>query len=303
MENQPLVSVGIPTYNRPEGLRRTLKCITQQTYKNLEIIVSDNCSPDPEVENVVIDFKENDGRIQYFRQSENFGAANNFKYVLEKATGEYFMWAADDDEWDERFIETCILNIGKNGSIMCNYTCLFRTSGERQKTTLPVLSEKNSTYENLLSFVKNIQPSMFYGLHKRDTILTFLHEDYYDFYDCFFVFRQILNHGFITINEYLYTAGIDSDKYIPKPFIKQNNKLFQYKPFFTHVFQVILRTNKLKFKHKVLLIHNFTNVILGLFISHEVKKRPYQVKIVKLFLYGFNIKARIIKKIKHRFSR
>jgi glycosyltransferase involved in cell wall biosynthesis len=52
MENEPLVSVGIPCYNRPEGLKRTLECITGQTYKNLEIIVSDNCSPDPEVERV-----------------------------------------------------------------------------------------------------------------------------------------------------------------------------------------------------------------------------------------------------------
>jgi len=33
----PLISVGIPTYNRPEGLERTLQQITSQTYKNLEI--------------------------------------------------------------------------------------------------------------------------------------------------------------------------------------------------------------------------------------------------------------------------
>lgn len=52
MEEGPLVSVWIPCYNRPEGLKRTLECITGQTYKNLEIIVSDNCSPDPEVERV-----------------------------------------------------------------------------------------------------------------------------------------------------------------------------------------------------------------------------------------------------------
>ena len=40
----PMVTVGIPTFNRPEGLERTLACITKQTYTNLEIIVSDNCS-------------------------------------------------------------------------------------------------------------------------------------------------------------------------------------------------------------------------------------------------------------------
>jgi glycosyltransferase involved in cell wall biosynthesis len=74
-ENQPLVSVGIPTYNRPAGLHRTLECITQQTYPNLEIIVSDNCSPDVEIGKVVQSFIEVDHRIKYFRQPKNIGAS------------------------------------------------------------------------------------------------------------------------------------------------------------------------------------------------------------------------------------
>ena len=97
------MSVGIPTYNRPEGLRRTLQCITGQTYKNLEIIVSDNCSPGLETEDVVREFVLKDSRIKYFRQAENQGPTFNLKFVLEKATGEYFMWAADDDEWESQF--------------------------------------------------------------------------------------------------------------------------------------------------------------------------------------------------------
>ena len=95
-EKQPLVNVGIPTYNRPEGLRRTLECITNQTYKNLEIIVSDNCSSDTEVQKVAEEFVNKDNSIQYFRQEENKGAGFNLKFVLKEATGEYFMWAADN---------------------------------------------------------------------------------------------------------------------------------------------------------------------------------------------------------------
>jgi len=106
--DNPLVSVGIPTYNRPEGLRRTLKCITGQTYKNLEIIVSDNCSPGPETEVVVREFMARDSRIQYYRQGENRGPGFNFKFVFEKASGEYFMWAADDDEWEPFYAERII---------------------------------------------------------------------------------------------------------------------------------------------------------------------------------------------------
>lgn len=96
-DNAPLVSVGVPTYNRPEGLRRTLRCVTRQTYRNLEIIVSDNCSPGTETETVVRDFMKDDRRIQYFRQDENKGAYHNFRFLVTKSTGKYFMWAADDD--------------------------------------------------------------------------------------------------------------------------------------------------------------------------------------------------------------
>jgi glycosyltransferase involved in cell wall biosynthesis len=114
-ENQPLVSVGIPTYNRPDGLRKTLECITQQTYTNLEIIVSDNCSPNLQVSKVIQSFAEVDHRIKHFRQSENIGAGNNFKFLLEKSSGEYFMWAADDDEWDKTYIQA-LLDLIQNDS-------------------------------------------------------------------------------------------------------------------------------------------------------------------------------------------
>jgi hypothetical protein len=99
MENGPLVSIGIPTYNRPEGLRKTLENILSQSYKNFEIVISDNCSTKPEVQKVLNEFKAKDPRIIVYRQSENIGPAKNFGFVLEKAKGDYYMWAADDDEW------------------------------------------------------------------------------------------------------------------------------------------------------------------------------------------------------------
>jgi glycosyltransferase involved in cell wall biosynthesis len=118
-----LVSVGIPTFNRPEGLRKTLECITGQTYRNLEIIVSDNCSPDNDSENIVKEFQKKDPRIQYFRQDKNLGPASNFAFVLTKATGEYFMWASDDDEWDTEFTKSCLgllLHHNRAGMAFCN---------------------------------------------------------------------------------------------------------------------------------------------------------------------------------------
>lgn len=102
----PLVSIGIPTYNRANSyLRCALKCAVSQTYKNIEIIVSDNCSPD-DTESLVKKF--NDPRIRYYRQKENIGPVNNRKFCLEQARGEYFLMLLDDDLIDDDFVSTCM---------------------------------------------------------------------------------------------------------------------------------------------------------------------------------------------------
>ena len=87
-----LVTIGVPTYNRPQGLDKLLTCIHQQTYKNLEILISDNNSPDPAVTAVIEKYKALDHRIFSTRQIENIGVENNFNFVLNQAKGEYFMW-------------------------------------------------------------------------------------------------------------------------------------------------------------------------------------------------------------------
>ena len=108
VKEEPLVSIGIPTYNRATTLRRALKSILEQTYQNLEIIVSDNCSPDTETKNIVQEFMIKDSRIKYFRQEKNLGLFYNTKFVFDVAHGEYFAWLCDDDERQPKFIEACL---------------------------------------------------------------------------------------------------------------------------------------------------------------------------------------------------
>jgi len=103
-KDMPLVSVGIPIYNRPEGLRRTLECFVNQTYVNIEIIIADNCSPDPEVEKIAREYVAKDDRISYFRHEENKGWGYNTNFVIDKAKGDYFLRATDDDWWDVTYV-------------------------------------------------------------------------------------------------------------------------------------------------------------------------------------------------------
>jgi glycosyltransferase involved in cell wall biosynthesis len=101
----PLVSVGIPTFNRPEDLSRTLACLQAQTYSNLEVLVSDNASPHPAVAEVLEDVCKRDPRIRFVRQERNIGACRNFQYVFDHTSAPYFMWMSDDDLWEPVFIE------------------------------------------------------------------------------------------------------------------------------------------------------------------------------------------------------
>jgi glycosyltransferase involved in cell wall biosynthesis len=107
-DKSPLVTIGIPTYNRLEGLRYMLECSISQTYTNLEIIVSDNCSEGDEIEKLVRSLMQKDPRIKYFKQPKNIGSFNNYKFLLAQASGEYFAWACDDDGRKPQFIEACI---------------------------------------------------------------------------------------------------------------------------------------------------------------------------------------------------
>jgi glycosyltransferase involved in cell wall biosynthesis len=213
---QPLVSVGIPTYNRPEGLRRTLECITAQTYPNLEIIVSDNCSPTPEPERVARDFMARDPRISFYRQQEPIGVSGNFQFVLKRAGGGFFMWAADDDEWDPDFVRQCVSGFGAGDvvSVMPHMRTLYRVQGVYRPADMPQFSALQSTAQRMAAYLHCLTPSLFYGLHRREHILFFATEqNWFDFYDCYFVLRLLATGNIVILDPVLYTAGVDAEVY------------------------------------------------------------------------------------------
>ena len=109
----PLVSVGIPTFNRAKKLAKCLESVLQQTYHNIEIIVSDNMSSDA-TPDVCYEFEHRDRGVKIFRQSKNIGSIPNFNFVRDKSKGEYFMWLGDDDWIDPDFIQSCVIFLENN---------------------------------------------------------------------------------------------------------------------------------------------------------------------------------------------
>ena len=108
---EPLVSVGLPCYNRPEMLRRAIECILNQTYKNLEIIISNDASPNPAVKPMLDEFAARDSRIRLYHQPVDLECYGNYYFVQQQATGPYFMYAQDDDWWEPEFVELLVDNL------------------------------------------------------------------------------------------------------------------------------------------------------------------------------------------------
>ena len=105
--NSFCVSVGLPTFNRCGQLRGAIESVLAQTYRNIELLISDNASTD-DTRNVCEEYAQLDSRVRYIRQTENIGMVPNFNTVLRESSGPFFMWLSDDDWLDERYVELCM---------------------------------------------------------------------------------------------------------------------------------------------------------------------------------------------------
>src|SRR5688500_17051747 len=103
----PRVSIGMPVYNGANYLRRSIQCLLDQDYSDLEVIICDNGSTD-DTEAICREFAQKDGRVHYYRNATNIGAAGNYNKVFELARGEFFKWQAHDDECHPAMMRRCV---------------------------------------------------------------------------------------------------------------------------------------------------------------------------------------------------
>jgi len=224
----PLVSIGLPIFNRPEGLVRSLDCLINQTYGNFEIIIADNCSPNPEVEKIAREYESRDSRINYYRHSENKGWGYNTNFVIEKAKGDYFMRATDDDWWDVSFIEKIMLLMLESPLAVMGFSNFIEVDVYGKKSTqhpenhLPLL--KAFTVENKFVNVKNYI-NQFEGFGKSNLYFSIFKVNYLrsDFVkktleneilagDLLINFYCLLNGNVVIVPEVLMKATFGNEK-------------------------------------------------------------------------------------------
>ena len=100
MQSQPLLTIAIPTYNRAIYLRQTLAQLQLEILSyhlsNIEILVSDNASPDS-TQQVVAEFQDSGFNIRYLLNADNIGSDANIAQCFNAANGHYVLILGDDD--------------------------------------------------------------------------------------------------------------------------------------------------------------------------------------------------------------
>ena len=157
-----MVSVIIPTYQREEIIRRTIKSVADQTYQNVEIIVVDDCSED-DTGKVVKEMIATDERIKYIRHDTNGGPAKARNTGLQYAKGKFIAFLDSDDIWLPEKLEKQINLLLKYPDIDVIFTDAILTDGLIEKS----LSEVNNKFLDTLNLVSMESDQNFLGLEGR----------------------------------------------------------------------------------------------------------------------------------------
>ena len=92
------IDILMATYNGEKYLKEQIDSILNQTYKNINLIIADDCSKDSTRE-ILKEYEKKDKRVKVFYQEKNLGCVKNFEFLLNQVKSEIFMLSDQDDVW------------------------------------------------------------------------------------------------------------------------------------------------------------------------------------------------------------
>ncbi len=136
MNNIPLFSIAIPTFNRLEYFKLALNSALAQTYQNVEIVILDNASSDG-TQAYLNDVITQHSNITVIRNDENIGFARNIMQIPQYIKGKYLTVLSDDDLLMPTFVELAVSSMETSENIALWYcrTQLIDASGANLRLT------------------------------------------------------------------------------------------------------------------------------------------------------------------------
>jgi glycosyltransferase involved in cell wall biosynthesis len=147
-DTAPLVSVAMCTYNGAAYLKAQLETIINQTYVNLEIIITDDGSTDNTVQ-IIKELQCKDSRIHFFQNEKNVGYNKNFEKVFSLCHGNYIAIADQDDIWEVNKIECMMKEWPEGSSFIYSLSGNFTNNdfGKRKSASDVVYTDVNDVHK------------------------------------------------------------------------------------------------------------------------------------------------------------
>lgn len=167
--------VGLPTFQRPGMLRRTLASVMAQTHPHMTVLVADDASGD-ETEQVVREAMAKDPRIRYHRHPENVGAVANFQFIIDQADAPYFLWLSDDDVLEPDFARRLIAELEREpGAVLaaCDYRVIdedYRTIGSWSMTHIHPTTPWAEGQLDFWSYPYTRSANLVHGIHRTEVL-------------------------------------------------------------------------------------------------------------------------------------
>jgi len=165
----PLVSVLIPTFNRPKYLSIALASVLRQSYRNLQIIVVNDGGKD--ICDLIYSF--DDPRLIYINRKENQGKPFSLNEALNRADGKYVAYLDDDDLYYPNHIETLVNALESKTGCQVAYSDFYKTycrissDGRRQILSKVVQVSRDFDRFFMLLFNHVLHVCL---MHRRDLI-------------------------------------------------------------------------------------------------------------------------------------
>ena len=121
---EDLVDILVTTYNTKEKyLRNQIESILRQTHSNIKVYISDDCSTEESVKNILDEYAKMDERIKLYIQPSNIGYNKNFEFLLKESTADYIMFSDHDDIWHIDKVEKSLKKIKEQNVDMVYCNC------------------------------------------------------------------------------------------------------------------------------------------------------------------------------------
>jgi len=307
--NNPLVSIIVITYNSSKYVLETLESAKAQTYQNIELIVSDDCSSDNTLEICRSWLNENQQRfkrVELVTSEKNTGIAPNCNRGLKAAKGEWVKLIAGDD-----ILLTDCINLNILEAERSDYLFFF----SKLKIRSPILRikiSKESLFDDYYKYFLGNQfnnlinygyffptPTFFFNLSELLKIGLF--NEKYNYQEDFPMWFKILKNGyrFGFINEYTVIYRIHDNSIYNNKFIVNKQWLKSFKKFFYAEFLPELIAKK-KYAIAWDRIVNFIYLDLCVLLGNKKNIITNSLKVLKIIspLYIYNYLNKFMKKQK-----